>query len=553
MKNIIYILILICNTFSTFAQVGGIGGGSGNNNGSGGYNSGFNTNINVNRNTPVLSGNDLGVGNYGNWGNRGPNTDNERYVFWLHGLNGDIGSWGRAKTASADNVTPNFQARKLKSYSNFTYSQSGDAAAAASDVYQHIDLVRAGQLTLNEDPKQNFLICHSQGGIVGRTILKVKMCDNNVSLQNLGFGGLVTVCTPNQGAKLLAGKEKFRKMAQDMCNSLIKGPALDQLDTSISLGFLGFKINPATALPVSYLVSKSCDILVGDSSALYNLVANQQTPKLSEDYEVGSDKLIALNNSCGENNIIDTFPKVAFYGVEPESGLMLRNAMYFFKSPNEYDYFEANDDSMYIKTFNRNLSKFIMIRDSHKLHLDYLHGEWNSACGTWWKRIINEQYCRHIIKDTKLYEEKIIAYQDGIDWYSRFDDQYKLIIGALSYDTSIVSYYKCICLQSDGVLYSESEVNSIQDCENDPNNNNGGITCYTQGPFTRYKFTTIKKESDGTVLAESAMNLPKATKPPVKLNNSSHMQARNSEQIRVALYDLYEGTNGGLFFKTAKK
>ena len=69
----------------------------------------------------------------------------------------------------------------------------------------------------------------------------------------------------------------------------------------------------------------------------------------------------------------------------------------------------------------------------------------------------------------------------------------------------------------------------------------------------------VVKESDGIVLAESAMDLPCRTHKEVRIypnegknvtnKGSSHMQVRNDEGIKEHLFNLFEG-DYGKFFET---
>jgi hypothetical protein len=275
-------------------------------------------------------------------------------------------------------------------------------------------------------------------------------------------------------------------------------------------------------------------------------VIGAEIPKTAKGYEVNSPHINLLNSGCGENPNLDSFPKVAFYGVEPESGLMLRNAQYFLTPPNEFQPFEANDDLTLINSFNENYKQYEAKVIEGTVHLDEWLAKQKFCNDDPWYYFLHLNFCDNVVpKRIDQARKFIAAYRKGVNWFGRFDDQYKVIIGALKYD--VVQQWYCECRQQDGPGFSLNEV-SGPDAYCPPN------AYWKCRLYQAPKYIAIKKASDGTVLAESAMNLPKATMNPVLLDNTSHMQARNNEAIRVALINLYDGKQiNGKFFKTASK
>ncbi len=140
--------------------------------------------------------------------------------------------------------------------------------------------------------------------------------------------------------------------------------------------------------------------------------------------------------------------------------------------------------------------------------------------------------------------EILNAYKQGQDWFNRLDDQYKTIIGAIDY-TKTTKWY-CECENVKTGAFTSTLITNPNDC---PSSSSNGIVCEAV-EYTTY--TQIKKDSDGVVLAESAMNIPFATAPPRKMINSSHMQMRNDENTRTGLNAIYNG-DVGFFFKTGTK
>ncbi len=547
MKKYILLILLSLVVFAEgFAQIGGVGGGAPGGTGGSGIGLGPNSNIMVNRNTSVLSGALLHQRGTPFKGDSTGGPEQERCVFWIHGMNGSGDSWSNAAYCSMVPKVTNFPARKLWSKFDFTYTQDSNMDnASASVLTNQIYPVMLSQQSQGINPSRNFLIGHSQGGIVARTMLKDNLCVLNLAPQAMGFGGLVTVCSPNQGAHLLGNKDKMIDMSNDLCNSLSAGPIEEFAQTEIRIRILGFQFRRQLGQLVNLpdLVDDVCSIF---SDKLVKYVIGAYIPKTAKGYEVNSPHLNLLNSGCGENANLDSFPKVAFYGVEPESGLMLRNAQYFLTPPNEFEPFVANDDLTLINSFNENYKMYEAKVIEGQASLDHWLVKQKFCNDDPWYAFFHYNFCNNVVpKRIDQARKFIAAYQKGVKWFGRVDDQYKVIIGALKYN--VVQQWYCECKQQDGPGFSLNEV-SGPDAYCPPN------AYWKCRLYQAPKYIAVKKASDGTVLAESAMNLPKATMNPVLLDNTSHMQARNNEAIRVALIDLYDGSRiNGNFFKTGSK
>ncbi len=491
--------------------------------------------IDIDRNTSPTILTDPNEGNYPNNPPVNPLTDNERYVFWVHGLNGDIGSWIRAADASQNNVAADFPARKLKSVTLIDYTQSANISGAAQQLGEVIESKREIQLALHEIPRQNFIIAHSQGGIVSRGLLYKDLCLNNTNPDSLGYGGLVTFGSPHQGARILNNKYMFSYMAADLCSSLTAGPALELQDKTIKK-ILGFEIKLGSVIPVATIVDSVCNTFLTN---VVDLIIAAQTPNITKGYEAGATDITNINN-CDQINLIN-MPKVAFFGEEPDTALFFRTAAYFLKSPNEYDYFKANDDFFLKDAFDQNKLKYDAA--VAKFQAAYEHYKLLATLSCF--PFPDPDFCPLFLSLASKSLKLLNAYKNGQDWFGRVDDQYKTIIGAVQYNKS--SQWYCECENVKTGQTSSTPISGPEDCPAKKINN------YTVcSPIEIITFTQVKKISDGVVLAESAMNLPYATYPPQKLDNSSHMQMRNNEALRLGLIKLYDG-GADKFFKTLTK
>lgn len=470
----------------------------------------------------------------------GPTTDFERHVFWVHGLKGTSGTWGRAAFISEHNK-PNvaFSARKLKSNENFTYTEDA-LDLAVTNLEDVIEGVRGIQLGLTpiEDPGQNFIIAHSQGGVVSRSFLNTELCYDNLPKSQLGYGGIVTFGTPNQGARIINNKTMFVTMASDMCVSLGGG----KIQEALTFNFLGFTFQTVVD------IQKLCDQFSG---IVVPLITEFETPNITNSYAVGASDLTAINNGCPANPDFVSFPKVAFYGVEPPQNLMLRTVLYFSQSPNESEYFQANDDNALITQFNLLKLDYIAKAAEWKGHYEYAEDKKKYWCNNWVGYIpspitlpLYAIKCDYWTSEAKKKKLVYDLYQNGVDWFDRFDDQYKAIIGSKGVTLTTKKY--CVCKNEITGQKTETLITLDSECESDPSS---ALICFLKNKITTTKW---EKESDGVVLAESASNIPFATAPPQKMVNSSHMQMRNDVNTKTSLNLIYGG-DVGFFFKTVAK
>jgi len=76
-----------------------------------------------------------------------------------------------------------------------------------------------------------------------------------------------------------------------------------------------------------------------------------------------------------------------------------------------------------------------------------------------------------------------------------------------------------------------------------------GLTdCYSRPVFSTNR---IEHESDGVVLAKSAMAYPGAKAVP--MDGSNHQQMRNDENTKKRLFELWNGEHGTFFFTKEKQ
>lgn len=460
-----------------------------------------------------------------------------RSVFWVHGLNGDIGSWIRAALASESNVAPGFPARRIKSITNFTYTQSADLEGAAQQLREIVEQEKLNKMFLGENPTQNFIIAHSQGGLVARAMMHLDFCVDGRDPTELGYGGLVSFCSPHQGAFLLNNKSKFYDLAGEMCSDLAAGPTAEK---AAHFEILGFSLGSGF---VRFIKEKVEDACKGFGSKFVPLATAEETPNITKDYHKGSKKLKEMSDCVWENEDLKKFPKVAFYGIEPKKHLMLRTVKWFLESSQAPSYFEANDDDELIHNFNENYLKYQAKIEEWKSRYDLYNKLYHDfKCHTLLGSL--SAMCDGLRKQRNKSWEILQAYTKGVDFLNTMDDKYKYVIGALEIKHTTKMY--CFCEDLATGKISKREIQDESECHI---GKRGLNVCDIQ---LETLVERIEYDSDGVVLASSAANLPGVTWIPQILDNSSHMQARNNSALKYSLLKLYEGGTDN-FFRTFPK
>lgn len=199
----------------------------------------------------------------------------ERNVFFVHGLNGNAGSWVK--------YDEYFNSTRKANPIRHGYTEASGLTGAASDLRGQM----AGSVVPNTY-SQNIAIAHSQGGLVVRTIAK------NYEGAQCPFGGFITVGTPNLGAKVVNSYKTggFTTFTEDATKELMAGP-----------GWSFFaSINPFFTWIANQSIPKMVENLIVDQSKITNSTTN--------DYYVGAP---FLQNLSGH---VANMPKVGIVSAE---------------------------------------------------------------------------------------------------------------------------------------------------------------------------------------------------------------------------------------------
>ena len=475
-------------------------------------------------------------------GTGGTNTlgpDDERIVYWVHGLGGNVGSWAKAADASTYKEwnTGGFEARKLQSRT-ISYDENASLLNAAGYMRSDIDAAVGGQNTENIDPNNNFIIAHSQGGLVSSALMYLDFGSQPRPAEERYYGGVVTVCSSMQGAAILNHTEDLYQMSEDACQALTAGPKEEFTSSSLFKLIDFFKRGDQGEL-VEEAVDGVCEFV--KEGIMPSLFSGNVVPT-TENFSVGADPINWFNSVSTPG--VD---RVAFYAVEPNDNLLWRTMEYMAESPNatENGYWGANEDfdeiwDIVVGMRNEYESKYI-----HNKNLAIFYEVFYGMPCNGWQWVF--QYLNCSINEGKYYDaiNRRNGWKKGLDWIDSASDVYRANIGAIEVQSTSTTY--CRCLNDDFLdPMTGGEPFTITQGPCVPSSD-----CLAQNEFIEVTLNTINKPSDGVVLAESAMDVngDNETAAAVKLANTSHMQSRNNSELKDALTNLYNGEYG-VFFTT---
>ncbi|MBK9271717.1 MAG: hypothetical protein IPM48_08955 [Saprospiraceae bacterium] len=481
----------------------------------------------------------------GPMGPSAPGGLQDRGVFWLHGLGGADDSWADAADATQHGGAPNFAIRGYKVNSHttgLTYSEKSTLLLGAQDVRNYLDRVASTQKAEGVNPKYNFIVAHSQGGLVSQALMYKDFCfDPNIS--GPSYGGIVTFGSAHNGAMIINHAEKLKDWLKSGCNDLTDGPA-----TEFTNGFVGKLLELIVddeKLPYKKVVKEElCDKVINGLTKVSDILK-----PITADYGVQyNEGPLSTYKECIEDHA-NEISKVAFYGVEPPENLPWRTLDWMMlQDVNGVDKFQANSDDTLVSKVAKIKNYYtqkVLEKEFEIFELEFLH---DMPCN-WWDWITRPIPCA--IYDGKYYKtiQEKVDYMKGVKWFDTADDKWAEIIGSLVIERK-TSYF-CECFDSNTGQDSYYEIKSPSECIKNPK---PGKTCNVND---QYYFEKSYKPSDGIVLAESASEFPGANSLPVgsasrEMVNSSHMQMRNDKNTRDKLTLLMNG-DYGLFFSTPKR
>jgi hypothetical protein len=536
------------------------------------------------------------------WGNKdsiilmkGPEDIN---IIWIHGLNGTTESlrWP-AQATQAGSV--GFPARKARSHRGTAsssgiqfYSENGGITSATLDLENAMNAV----LPISERKPNDFIIAHSQGGIVAREWLRKMEMEPN-TYQKFAHG-MVTFGTPHDGAEILNNTrddmgDKIPKFMKDACEAL-SDPLIVPLVNS----------NFVTSLLISKEMikiaqDKACGVI---GNTIIPFALDNYFKRTTRDYYVGSPFLTGYNEGGVRKQGLSEYtlkvPVVQFYG-EEEQPILWR----FTSSTMEMGHDKLNNNEAvfgYDKDDQLQNKVSDMINDFEaKSNLEAKKVKDYKLQAKRYNSIAIVYFARHnyflgtaalvaaglATKNKQSAQENEFAYNRGKNWLSNANDYYLTdLVGARVNQTTlnckVVADLQCRDLRKNPVGSGVPAVNvkvnysfntTAPSCAVQPFNITyanyhfiGHDNTPWNGPCTGFetiiptwKTTYYYKPNDGIVLAESASKKilvntnvnPLNTHAIVRMDKTNHDQMKNSVETKKALLVLYGGDKYGQFFK----
>lgn len=497
-----------------------------------------------------------------------PPIEDDVNIYWIHGLNGSVESLRvPAMTTEFGTMDRTFVARKAHSVIGLTggdqtYLENNGIAYAARDMRDVADKLPAAYVHTNKD----FIIAHSQGGIVAREWLR-DIEEYPAQFKKYAHG-LVTFGTPHGGARILnktrpdlenKAPEFFKEACEKLGLSAIQMQIKDKffLQMVLSKEMKDRFVNTACSFFAETVVPFALD--------------NYHKPT-TIDYYIGSPFLNKPSNlhPTGLSYYELKVPLVQFYG-EEEQPIMWR----FFSSTMELGKDQvlqsgnAGGEYAYDKDDQLQAKVSTLMND--------FQAEYNDAAEKYKKlkvvRTVSLAFGVPALAilmqfDANKSKQSMDAYDGAKVWLANANDYYLTdIVGARVSSTVKYCVVKTSESCTDASVTPPRVTHTTTSVETPAGNNNcvTGILSITHRYPTNYIDCQVIKQSltvyrneyyykanDGIVLAESAASAIKVnsgeTHKYQKMPRTNHDQMKNSYRTKEALTELYDG-NLGAFFK----
>ncbi len=423
----------------------------------------------------------------------------DRNVFWLHGYQGNELSF----TLVSDDVESRFKANSRRP--GYNASQQSLASSAAN-VETDINDVINGQI----NTERNFIIAHSMGGLVARTLGQLTEPTTGTPLYN----GFITLGTPHQGAfaanTLVDNPQAIDNLLTNACQKLGAGPFKEGIHNSGALGSLAIMFGFGGGI-----LNTACEAGVDIGFPAILSFAEQGV-----EAELTTTAAASIPDMVTDNNAV-------FYGIESghdDGSMTPRFIGALVNSPSSFPLYGADaSDALGIAEVASQLDFYVT-----KMNFWYdLHDQ---LCG-------NSLFC------WSSAEPVGDAYKKGVDWFPTLDPSWQELIGASQ--SSIEATGNCTCY-FEGYYGGEQIPVCSGPCAT--------VDCpYCDWTEEDYELVITKKDSDGFILAESAMNGPGMNYDAQFMDGSNHMQMKNDSQMEEAIKKIFEEGIGKEFFKTDER
>jgi len=519
-------------------------------------------------------------------------TGEKRLVYFIHGLNGDNESWITAASVVDEPVeVGNLQYPGYQLISFTPNYKHGQSSLINSRGALETELIGFNPINLpaNYDLNRGIAIAHSQGGIVGRALDKrwshKNSSGNFTHGDNRVFGGLVTLATPNQGAQILNNKNLIHGLVYDLADELSEGPYRELRNSdSYFVELMASLVN----LPE---IRDSIVRFIGNQFGSFLIAENM--PGITKEYTVPDNSEEGLTSEIPKlNAYIPAFYDeqedkevqtrlVAFYAVGDliktyhdiplkeivgwEDGPYISMPIWETKiieeiivpiswgtihfqlkdySPNNYPPFQADNED-YLTAYRAHQTKHFYdskVMESEQKRIELRIKQQNLFGGK-----LNPKYYDYRYRIQKA-QKRRDAWKRGSVKLSKFDELYRIVIGARYHETETITTSELVCECTNGLMTIER---SMAHCDT------GHGLPFPEGidwdcelvvkQTTKHISVWRNKESDGVVLVESQRDIPQNTWEPQRLDNVTHMQVRNSQRTAEMLRTVFSGGVGHFF------
>ena len=483
-----------------------------------------------------------------------PDLPADRIIYWVHGLGGEPKNWNKAGLYSKETwKIHNF----FPTYTDVGMNEAAEDLQIYMDTYGDPESQEQG-IT---DYTVNFVIGHSQGGIVPRAL--DKRITEFYGEEERKFGGLVTFGSPHLGAKILNNVDPddgnmLVPWAVEGCEDLLAGPILELEKDIIQAineaipwyikfftGGLGNETLNLEGIPEII-----CDGGGYTLPTILPIVFMDYHSPITDFYKVGANcgDCIDQINQFHESNT--TLNRVAFYGIEEEPVLWRTVSSFTKDNPNQFPTFEADKDNTVVDAIKSLELGYISHVEEYNSAIEHLEDILSHF--SWWNP--PPPPLVWAIQDAiQEHQSMRDAWQEGLDWLQQANDNYKAIIGAE--EVNFIGGYVCTCelyFGSNTEPTTSSTFTGLSQAEcyaQETNFGTGYLDCeYELSGYLQ----VIDEDSDGVVIESSAKTIPHPTSNNeglLKMPGSNHIQMRNDSNTGNAMEYIFDGLVG-LFFKT---
>lgn len=468
-------------------------------------------------------------------------SENEQWaknVSFLHGLAGASSSWEKPRMWTEDNFSPH--AAISPQYKGHEQNFNIAAARFKNDMTGLL-ISGANEFAPDRCKKEDYVIAHSQGGIVARYLdHQWWLCENGFgckpSLGNRNYYGVVTFATPNAGAHIGLSKHEHADMVNKIVNTILLDPVDEGLYKITEKWFvsdeLAYKIYLGRNFADSFIKTHLAPALLAGlhSPTLDSMVPN--TPIINS--------LTAYQSRLR---------RAAFYGVEDAPEVWRIMDMVMNDEPSDVPLFTANTDDKFMETVER-------IRRDNLLEIKNNEDEITKK-----KNILPGSLLNHILYNNRIKKLELINQrrQEKVDFLNNANTQWRYLIGSYhrdSFDVITVTKYIVSYIHAgfpgNIIKHEFSNENDAYNFSQDLLNSNQYWNV-TTNTTTHTSTSRSFFPSDGVVLVKSQKAFPGVKESDTDImRHNNHFQVRNSSETRRVLENLYERDEYDQFFRLKK-